>query len=562
MTGIDSVGTLRLDLTSTVGLTDIAGNPLVTLPFNTGEVYDITTPGRVNAITRDNPSPTNAGSVSWTVLFNQPVSDVTAANFTLVPDPTVTGASITNVVAGAGFTFIVTASTGTGDGTLGLNFTDSNGTTPPITNGPFAGELYTLDRTVPIVNSINRVTGPETNDSSVQWTVVFSEAVDFLQLANFSLVFGGTLNGVAVDSFSGSGTTWTVTATTGTGDGPLGLNLSSPGGIRDLALNELNSPFVGEEYTIDRTAPVVDTVALIGPAITNATSVSWSVTFSEPITGLSASNFTLAAVGVAGATITSVIGSGTAWTVVADTGMLDGTLGLNVTSTGGVFDVAGNQMTGASITGPLFTIDKTAPQVVSILLDGPALTNAASVSWTVTFNEAMTSVTAANFALNAVGVPGAAITNVAGFGTTWVVTASTGTGDGTLGLDAVAPATATDIAGEAALTGLSVFGPEYTFDRVSPQLDNHRSVDGRVNELCCRELGCHVQRANCGSVSLEFQRVRHWCKWGSGDVGHWRRDHIYSDRHDRHGRWHAHADIRQHDRGHGRCGQFDSGGAD
>ncbi len=78
------------------------------------------------------------------------------------------------------------------------------------------------------------------------------------------------------------------------------------------------------------------------------------------------------------------------------------------------------------------------PSVLSLNRDTPDPTYLASVSWTVTFSEAVTGVDAADFTLiQASGLSGAAITSVSGSGTTWTVTASTGSGSGTLGLNLV-----------------------------------------------------------------------------------------------------------------------------
>ncbi|MCK9381247.1 MAG: hypothetical protein M0P95_09290 [Sulfuritalea sp.] len=83
--------------------------------------------------------------------------------------------------------------------------------------------------------------------------------------------------------------------------------------------------------------------------------------------------------------------------------------------------------------------EKKGPYVVSIILASPDPTSpATSVDWTVTFNANVTGVDATDFALvQAGGVSGAAITGVTGGGTTWTVTASTGAGAGTLGLNLV-----------------------------------------------------------------------------------------------------------------------------
>ncbi|GIV94148.1 MAG: CSLREA domain-containing protein [Chloroflexus sp.] len=101
-----------------------------------------------------------------------------------------------------------------------------------------------------------------------------------------------------------------------------------------------------------------------------------------------------------------------------------------------------------------YELDVTPPTVTSITRADPNPTNAASVSFTVTFSEAVTGVDSNDFSLNPTGgVSGAGITGVSGAGSSYTVTVNTGTGSGTLGLDVPATATITDLTGNA-LSGL------------------------------------------------------------------------------------------------------------
>lgn len=83
---------------------------------------------------------------------------------------------------------------------------------------------------------------------------------------------------------------------------------------------------------LKRIAPTVTSVNLASTNPTApATSVSWTVSFSTSVTGVDTTDFSLVqAGGVTGASITSVTGSGTTWTVNANTGAGGGTLGLNL----------------------------------------------------------------------------------------------------------------------------------------------------------------------------------------------------------------------------------------
>ncbi len=115
-----------------------------------------TPPPLVSSITRASPDPTmGAASVSWTVSFNQSVTGVDAGDFELVSGGGVSGASLTSVT-GAGTSWTVTASTGSGTGTLGLNLVDNDsivgaGSVPLGSagngNGNFTGDVYTVTPT-------------------------------------------------------------------------------------------------------------------------------------------------------------------------------------------------------------------------------------------------------------------------------------------------------------------------------------------------------------------------------------------------------------------------------
>ncbi len=106
----------------------------------------------VTAISRADPNPTTADSVSWTVRFNRPVTGVDLSDFMLASSG-ITGATLSGI-SGNGDTYTVTASTGSGSGTLGLNLVDNDsihsttggyvlgGSGPG--NGNFTGEVYNI----------------------------------------------------------------------------------------------------------------------------------------------------------------------------------------------------------------------------------------------------------------------------------------------------------------------------------------------------------------------------------------------------------------------------------
>jgi hypothetical protein len=245
---------------------------------------------------------------------------------------------------------------------------------------------WTIDLTPPTVSSINRSGTSPTKANPLGWTVLFSEPVKNVATSNFGLVtstLGGTSPSIT-SAVPTSGTapqaSWTVTVsttgTTGANNGSIGLNLTSKGTIQDAAGNGLGGsvPIVGQAYTFDTTAPTTGAVLINANSAspTNATSVSWTVTFGEAVTGVTTADFALVTSGFTGTpTITSVAGIGATRTVTASTTTTTtntATLQLKLSSATGITDLAGNALTGAlPVNGPTYTVDRLAPPVAFTL---------------------------------------------------------------------------------------------------------------------------------------------------------------------------------------------------
>lgn len=118
----------------------------------------------------------------------------------------------------------------------------------------------------------------------------------------------------------------------------------------------------------DAVAPAVSSIVRAGSNPTNAASVQFTVTYTEAVVGVTASNFSLTTVGLAGASITSVAGSGNTYTVTVNTGSGDGTVQLNQQTNTGITDLAFNALTGGVVAGETYTIDKTVPAVTAYRL--------------------------------------------------------------------------------------------------------------------------------------------------------------------------------------------------
>jgi len=152
----------------------------------------------------------------------------------------------------------------------------------------------------------------------------------------------------------------------------------------------------------------------------------------------------------------------------------------NVTYTGGpgggvnTTDPSPNADAACASTSPktCTPVDRPDTTILSINRNASSPTNAASVSWTVTFADAISGLTSSNFTLTSSGVSGESITSVTPTGsapaTVWVVTANTGTGSGTLRLDL---ANDTSLSHDVT-TAKPFIGQLYTIDKTPPTVTN------------------------------------------------------------------------------------------
>ncbi len=140
----------------------------------------------------------------------------------------------------------------------------------------------------------------------------------------------------------------------------------------------VTSPETTWTWVIDSQAPTAASINRAGTSPTNAGSVQWTVTFSEPVKGVDAGDFALVKSGLGGTpAITGVTPNvsalSTSFTVTASTGIGSGTLGLNLVDNDSILDAVGNKLGGngsgnGNKTGQIFTIDRTAPNAPVIFL--------------------------------------------------------------------------------------------------------------------------------------------------------------------------------------------------
>jgi Tol biopolymer transport system component len=336
-------------------------------------------------------------SVSFIVIFSEPVTGVTADDFSLEMLEGITGASITGV-SGYGTEYFVTVATGTGDGRLRLKVVDNDSIKDTslnplggigMDNGNFNGKLYRIDKSNPTVTSIVRTDSSPTAAAEVRFTVTFSEGVYPVKPGVFVLSTTGSISGASVTAISPredeykTEATYTVTVNTGTGDGTLRLDLVDDDSILDIISNPLggagagNGNFTtgGETYTIAKSplsVPIVTGILRNGPNPTTANSVKFVVTFSEAVSGVDASDFRITTTGSLSHTfITGLSGSADTYTITIGTGIGNGTIRLDLADDDSIMDASGNPLGGVGggngnfTTGGVYTINKFVIKITS-----------------------------------------------------------------------------------------------------------------------------------------------------------------------------------------------------
>ena len=451
-------GTLNDTTGNSSGSGNIAGNPFLsslasnggptkTMAFTSSSPSSVTAGGDVNVSNaapifgldqrgylRSTTTPSSIGA------FEFGGSTPTAPTVTSVSPTTGSGAGGTNITITG--TNIAGATSVTIGGTAASNL---------VVNSPTSITVTTPAHTAGAVSiEVTTVGGTNTANTLYTYTPTVTQNTNNLAINATTL----TITGAGFDTIAAnntvslsSGATGTVTSATATQLTVTFNTAPTPGTLNAVVTtNSISSGSAVQVANIVEVPRITSISPAAGPTTGGTTititGLSLSTVTAVTIGGIAASSFTV----VNGQKITAVTPPGTfgaANVLVTDSN------GTNSTSANTVF----NYTAGAFITPPV-PFSPAFPHALSINAPGSAVTD--SASFTVTFNQPVTGVDAADFNLIATGtVANGTISSVSGSGATYIINVTGITGSGSLGLNLVSLPTITALPSFAAQSTVS-----------------------------------------------------------------------------------------------------------
>ncbi|MEP5613733.1 MAG: Ig-like domain-containing protein [Cyclobacteriaceae bacterium] len=378
----------------------------------------------VTSITRDDSNPTNAASVDYTVTFSENVNDVEVTDFVV----TGVGASgsVSAVSSATGQVFTVTVNTITGDGTLRLDFSttsDDNAvddTANPVSADFTSGEVYTIDNTLDLSSVARQTPGTSpTNADALIWRFTFTDVVSNLDGTDFTI---NNTTATVTNIADQTGGVYDVTISGGDLAGlnatpDIAVNISD---IVDAVGNTLSSGTPTglnvNSYVVDNASPDLTSVARQAPATspTNADALIWRFTFTDPVSNLDGTDFTI---NNTTATVTNIADqTGGVYDITISGGDL---AGLNATpdiavTVSDITDLAGNALSSGTPTGlnvNSYVVDNIL-DLTSVARQAPGTspTNADALIWRFIFTDVVSNLDGTDFTINNTT---ATVTNIA-----------------------------------------------------------------------------------------------------------------------------------------------------
>ncbi|MGB6168579.1 MAG: lamin tail domain-containing protein, partial [Geitlerinemataceae cyanobacterium] len=216
-----------------------------------------------------------------------------------------------------------------------------------------------------------------TSSTTIRFTATFSEPVTGFDASDIDLsqsTTSGMLTATIAETAAMDGTTYEIAVTGMTGNGEVVATVAA-NAATDAAgnLSDVSSS-IDNTVTFNNTAPTVTQITRTNPNPTSASTVSYTVQFSEAVTGVDATDFELVTSGISAANITNVTGTDDTYTVEVDTGTGDGSIQLNLVdndsiTNGLMVPLGGMGVNTGDATGERYDFDRTLPAATAEFVD-------------------------------------------------------------------------------------------------------------------------------------------------------------------------------------------------
>ncbi len=415
-----------------------SGTVLASIPANVVTGGNTASTSTDNTVTYDNVAPTvtinqaatqadpaTTTPVAFTAVFSEPVTGFTGSDVAIGGT---TGGTKTATVTGGPRTYTVTVSGMTGSGTVVASIPAGRAT--DLAGNPSAASTSTDNsvsgtfRTV----TINQATGQAdpTKAAPITFTATFSAAVTGFTSADVTI--GGTAPGTKTATVTGGPLTFTVAVTGMTGSGTVVASI--PGNV--VTEGNAASTSTDNSVTYDTVAPTV----IINQAATQAdpattAPVTFTASFSEPVTGFTGSDVAIAGTAPGTKSVT-VTGGPSTYTVTVSGMTASGTVVASIPA-GRATDLAGNLSAASTSTDNTVAYTFNPPRTVTIKQGASQVdpTNATSIRFDVVFSAAVTGLTSSDITVGGTA-PGAKTVSLSGGPSAYAVTVSGMTGPGTV----------------------------------------------------------------------------------------------------------------------------------
>ena len=392
------------------------GDPSQSSSVTTGGIVDVIAPTAtlVSSIGASSASRT----LSFVATFSESVSGITTSDF--VKASGTASCSVTSVSASSGTTITVTV-TCTTDGTYSLRLNANS-----VTDGSNLGPVSAVTATTVTINSVVvqaqiAVVSSTSTSRTLNYTVDFSSAVSGIAIGDFVKASGSaSCSTIAVSASSGTQVVFTVLCST---DGTIVMRLSAFSVTNGFSTSPATA-VDASSVTIDSSVP---TASISSPSLRSSSrSLTYVVTYSETVSGLSSADLAQVA-GTATCATTALSGSSGTVITFTVTCSNDGTVQMQLLANSATDGV--NSAPAAAISSSTTTIDQIAP---SVTIASPlASVKSRNLSYTVNFSEYVSGISSASF-IQASGTSSCVTTGSSQSGGTSVTFAVLCSSDGTV----------------------------------------------------------------------------------------------------------------------------------